>query len=765
MASNTTRAELERRTAELEEKLAESQPCLDFFGVDAPAGLVIFDQDCRYVQINQYLARFANLSTAEHIGKKPSELLPPPLAAHLEANIRKILATGEPQLNQSFTLALPGDAEPLRSWLTSRFPLRNAAGSITGVGLVVVEETSLQQLRKSLNQHETLHLALLENIPARIFMKDCAGAYIYCNDIFAADVGIAKAEIVGKNDFDIFRPDMAERYRQADLQVISSGQGNEFEYQFEKDNREYFINVRKTPFRDSEGNILGILGFFDDLSEKRRTERQLFIADHALAATLAGIAIADPAGVLTFANPAFMKMWGCDHAEEVLGRSATEFWTNPSLSGEVIKALHEHGQWQGEMRGLRKDGTSFPTLLAANTVTDPAGNRICMIGSFIDISARKAAENKLLESEEQLRQITDNIDDAVWIMDTAEERLLYVSPAYEKIWGQPREILSRNPVAWLEAVHPDDQERLTSSLRQTGREKKDSYRVIRPDGSIRQVFARTFPVLDVNGMRYREVGIIQDVSEMKEAEAKILAFSRRLNNVVEEERLAIARDLHDEFGQALVRLRQWQKNIGEALPASVQPLVNHEGFDEIVNHLGEIIRNIAHRLRPDILDNIGLAAAIEREVKDFGRRFDSVEVSFQVIGQPRPIASEHALVFYRVLQEALTNVARHAKAKKLQVRLIFSFPSIILTVEDDGVGFDPSKSTSLYEDNTHWGVRGIGERMATIGGRAKIASRPGLGTNIRAEFDEGQAPQPNRHQAHLGDCDQNHPGTENNHAR
>lgn len=761
MPPNKTRAELEQRIAELEKKLAESQACVDFFGVDAPAGLVIFDQDCRYVRLNQYLARLANLSIAEHIGKKPGDLLPPELAAQIEADVQKIMATGEPMLNQGFTCALPGDPEPLRHWLSSIFPLRNATGTVTGVGSIVVEETSLQLLRESLNQQETLHLALLENIPARIFMKDCAGTYLYCNDVFAADVGLTKAEIIGKSDLDIFRPEMAERYRQADLQVISSGQVHEFEYQFGKDHREYFINVRKTPFRDSEGNILGILGIFQDLSDKRLTERQLFIADHALATTLAGIAISDPSGILTYANPAFLKMWGFDNAEEVLGRPAVEFWADPSISRQVTKELHDKGQWQGEMNGLKKDGTTFPSLLAANMVTDPAGNHVCMVGSFIDISARKAAEKKLLESEEQLRQITDNIDDVVWIIDIAGRQLLYISPAYEKIWGQPREALYRDPEAWLKAVHPDDQERLLSSLRQKGRERKDSYRIVRPDGGVRHVLARTFPVMDVNGLLYREVGIIQDVSEMKAAEAKILSFSRRLNNVVEEERLAIARDLHDEFGQTLVRLRQWHKAMCESLPASLRLLINDDGFDRLVNQLGCIIRSTAHRLRPDILDNIGLAAAIELETKDFGNRFASVETSFQLIGKPRPIRSEHALVLYRVLQEALTNIAKHARAGKLQVRLIFSFPAIILTVEDDGVGFDP---ISVNEAPGHWGLRGISERMATIGGRARITSRPGQGTNIRAELDEGPDTQTNRNRANTDSLATDHQVREKNHA-
>lgn len=224
---------------------------------------------------------------------------------------------------------------------------------------------------------------------------------------------------------------------------------------------------------------------------------------------------------------------------------------------------------------------------------------------------------------------------------------------------------------------------------------------------------------------------------MKEAEAKLLDFPRRLNNAVEEERSAIARDLHDEFGQALVRLRQWQQTLNAALPASVQPLAGNDDFDEIINHLGSIVRNAAHRLRPDILDNLGLAAAIEHEVKVFRHRIKSVETTFRLMGQPRPIDRELALVFYRVLQEALTNIARHAEAKTVQVGLIFSFPTIILTVDDDGVGFEPTECNSLNPDGNTLGLRGIIERMAIIGGRARITPRPGRGTTVRVELTTG----------------------------
>lgn len=286
-------------------------------------------------------------------------------------------------------------------------------------------------------------------------------------------------------------------------------------------------------------------------------------------------------------------------------------------------------------------------------------------------------------------------------------------------------------------MHPEDRELLIIPQQQKEQERKTSYRITRPDGSIRHVFERIFPVFDSEGHLYREVGIAHDATEVKEAEAKLIDFSRRFNNVVEDERAAIARDLHDEFGQTLAHLRQWQRIMAEALPPASLPLVDQEWFDEIVNRLGNIIRFTAHRLRPDVLDNLGLAAAIDREVKEFGRRFITIDASFRLIGKTRPINREHALVFYRVLQEALTNISRHASAKTVQVRLIFSFPTIIMTVEDDGVGFDPAKPNHFSGDDKHCGLRGITERLATIGGRARISTHKGQGTNIRVELDEG----------------------------
>jgi len=447
MPFNQTTANLRHRISELEKELELTGSCLKSFFGWSPVGFILFDLNLRYTRLNETIANIAGVSVEQLLGKKPSEILPQPLANYIEDQLKKVIATSAPLPHDPFSCILPDQPDLVRHWVASHFPLQSDQGEIYGVGVVVVEVTNLHQAMASLSKQEEFYRTLLESLPARIFIKDCSGKYLYCNNFFANDVGLSPAEITGKTDFDLFRSEKALRYSQADQEIITTGLTKEFEYQFEMNGRDYYIRVRKTPVRDGKGNIIGILGIFHDLTEEKQTERLLRIADHVLAATLAGIAIFDPDWNLTYVNEAFLSMWGYDQEGEVLGRPASEFWATPETALEVINELHDKGDWQGEMVGLKKDGTTIHTLLAANLVDDDNRQPLCMIGSFIDITERKAAEQKLWDSEEQLRQISDHIDDALWIIDTNKNQILYASPACEKVWGVSNESLFRNPEA------------------------------------------------------------------------------------------------------------------------------------------------------------------------------------------------------------------------------------------------------------------------------------------------------------------------------
>lgn len=159
----------------------------------------------------------------------------------------------------------------------------------------------------------------------------------------------------------------------------------------------------------------------------------------------------------------------------------------------------------------------------------------------MNITERKQAEVAQQESEERFRQLAENIDYVFWMSEPQERRLLYVSPAYEKIWGRSCESLHSNYMAWLEAIHPEDRERVETAYFGHVLEGQDDqeYRIVRPDGSIRHVRDRGFPLKDEFGKTYRALGIAEDITERKQAEGALKLSQERLRSFVEADVIGI----------------------------------------------------------------------------------------------------------------------------------------------------------------------------------------------------------------------------------
>lgn len=213
-------------------------------------------------------------------------------------------------------------------------------------------------------------------------------------------------------------------------------------------------------------------------------------------------------------------------------------------------------------------------------------------------------------------------------------------------------------------------------------------------------------------------------------------LSRRVIQVVEEERKRIACDLHDEFGQILPILQYSLETIRDSLPAaSVEQRSKFEQVAGLVEQLGDIGRSIASKLRPDTLDRLGLISTIEWCIKGFAARCGDIKVDFKVIGARKTLAPEIEIVLYRIFQESLNNISKYAKAKHVEVLLTFSYPNIILTMRDDGIGFDPEENFGPPTGRGgRIGLVGMRERVASVDGKLTIHSRKGKGTVIRAEL-------------------------------
>ncbi len=185
------------------------------------------------------------------------------------------------------------------------------------------------------------------------------------------------------------------------------------------------------------------------------------------------------------------------------------------LAGQV-------SQWKLEFRMFHTDG-SIPWFLSRGLVIrDDQGDIVRMVGTHTNISDRKQVEAALRASEERFRQLTENIYEVFWMSCVDYPQIVYVSPAYEKIWGRSCESLYQQPSSWLEAIHPFDRTRVVAAFnKQSQGDYDEEYRIVRPDGSIRWIRDRVFPIHNEHGKVYRFAGIAEDITERKQAEAEL----------------------------------------------------------------------------------------------------------------------------------------------------------------------------------------------------------------------------------------------------
>ena len=239
------------------------------------------------------------------------------------------------------------------------------------------------------------------------------------------------------------------------------------------------------------------------------------------------IVVADEQGHIVSWNNAARALFAYS-ADEVIGKPLTMLM--PARYREAHQRGLERVSAGGasrvigktvELRGLRRDGAEFPLELSLAMWKTRGGTFYS--GIIRDISERKQAEEALRESEDRFRQLAENIREVFWMTDPQKDRILYVSPAYEEIWGRATESLYESPRSWLDAIHPSDRARVLDAAltKQVSGNYDEEYRVVRPDGAIRWIHDRAFPIHNESGTVYRIAGIAEDITERKQAQAAL----------------------------------------------------------------------------------------------------------------------------------------------------------------------------------------------------------------------------------------------------
>jgi len=231
-------------------------------------------------------------------------------------------------------------------------------------------------------------------------------------------------------------------------------------------------------------------------------------------------------------------------------------------------------------------------------------------------------------------------------------------------------------------------------------------------------------VADVSGV----IGVVVDATERKQQEALRTRLIEQVMTAQDEERGRIARELHDETGQSLTALLVGLRTIeGSGTVAAAVELARQ--LREMAARTLRDVGRLARGLHPSVLDDLGLAVAVTRHVQEFARTYGIAEETRIEGLDAAPLVPVVQNTVYRVLQEALTNVARHAGARRVRVRLVRDESTVELQVRDDGVGFEPGAV-----DRRRLGLQGMQERAALLGGAVQIESARGKGTTIWARF-------------------------------
>ncbi len=423
-------------------------------------------------------------------------------------------------------------------------------------------------------------------------------------------------------------------------------------------------------------------------------------------------------------------------SSEALGRHISFLYPEEErgrLQSGIIEPVRATGSHEVEVRVRRKSGEIFLSRLSLSLRHDECGTPMGMIGYSTDITEEKSIVDALRESEQRFRQMAENIEEIFWVTDAGLTEMLYVSPAYEKIWGRSVQSLYSSPRSFLDAVHPDDKDSVCSCVQAALKSGfwNQEYRILRPDQTVRWVWDRCYPVRDSSGRIYRFVGITQDITERRQAEDEI----NRLNLDLER-RVALRTAELDQLNREL-ELRNREVERMNKLKSEFLARMSHElrtplnaiiGFSDLlaeehaidgnkrhsrlIGHVQTGAQHLLHMIN-DILDVSKIEAGrVELKIEQFA----AVEVVDEVLSIIKPLATSKKIRIERSLDADLKLNADRVRFKQILYNLVsnamkFTPDSgeveigsgrddgfVLISVRDTGIGIAAEELDAIFEE-------------------------------------------------------------------
>ena len=524
--------------------------------------------------------------------------------------------------------------------------------------------------------------------------------------------------------------------------VTRRGQTVEHPFQHQ-DGRWY--SLRMKPFGETKHAITGVLVVLLDEDAVRRSliDTRGLLADSEstvrmlLDTSPEGILAVDTGGAILWANDATAAMFGYN-PPDLLGRPISILVPRHlrNRCEDYHKVFFADGKSRAkeavlEFQGLRKDGTVFPVEISLRITKARTG--IAGVAFIADITGRQTLTQGIRQRENELIALFDSSPDTHVRFDS-NLRITHANAAFGKLVGITARAVVGKMCRDLPLPKPNVRiaERSIRGVFRTGEPRKFEFSIPSAKGAA-QYEVRFVPELSPDGSVAAVLAIGRDITAQKRLQQlavanqyEIRALTAGLIVAEEEERRRVARDIHDSLSQHLGLLAAEIGALALHLPASSPAKEGIQAARAHVSQIAQEARAIAHQLHPAILEDLGLAKALQSLCDDFSQQH-GIPVAFRVHGGPSsPFPIETASCVYRVAQEALNNVARHARAKHVSV-LLTGRRNLHLSIRDDGIGFDPP----AVRGAGGLGLISMEERARMAGGSLRVEARPGHGVRVR----------------------------------
>ncbi len=597
-----------------------------------------------------------------------------------------------------------------------------------------LNSTGAKSAEAALRESEERYRDFFENAKEAYYVHDLQGRYTSVNRAAEKLCGYSREEIIGKTFADFLPPEQFDAV--AEFLCKKLAQEGETTYETELITREGCrvpIEVSSHLIYDHREGV-AVQGTVRDITQRRWSEERLREYEKVVEGLEEMITVISRDYRYVLVNRTFLKYRRMTREDllgltvsDVLGKDIFDALVRPrldkALEGNIVTFEMKLSYPQIGERDLLV--SYFP--IEGRTGIDGAA---CVLQ---DVTERRQGEEALRQSEERFSKAFHLSPAALSITQLEDGKVLEVNESFLRMSGFTREELIGQSLLELGLWRdPAQRDNLIDLLREGSRAADLDIKLWRKSGEIRSVLL-SIDLIELSG-RKCVLGSCQDITEQKRAEATLRNYSRLLVEAQETERQHIARELHDQVGQMLTAIKFNLQTLARSKGLANQSAVIDQGL-ELIDTTLQQVRTLSFELRPSLLDNLGLVAALRWYTDEFAHR-TGIATKWQSNlpeGKER-LGQELETACFRIVQEALTNVVRHAKAAHVFIDLSIVDQQTVLSIKDDGIGIIRPVPQINSPSGIQLGLIGMKERALALGGTVTIDSSPNQGTEIRAYF-------------------------------